>query len=86
MVLLDVSGHLLDDETEWYPLRTHHEAYQRLNVSVTQPNIVCDCVLCLCDRRTADLVCQLSGVVQNYLAIESSTPTKDSKYLHSLNC
>lgn len=32
MTLLDVAGHLLDDEPEWYALRSHHDAN---NVSVS---------------------------------------------------
>lgn len=41
MTLLDVAGHPLDDETEWYALRTHHDAHQGLNVSVCRTRACC---------------------------------------------
>lgn len=35
MVVLDIANHPLDDEAEWYTLRTQADAHQGLNVSVT---------------------------------------------------
>lgn len=32
MTLLDIAGHALDDEAEWYPLRSQHDAHQSLKV------------------------------------------------------
>lgn len=40
MILLDVGAHPLDDETEWYTLRTQTEAQHGLNVS-GKPHVHC---------------------------------------------